>query len=83
MSFFRSLKAGIVNLAQALCEELIEDNIKINVINPARTATPMRFNAFGKEPENTLLDPNKVAQVSLKVLLSNTTGQVFDVRLEN
>lgn len=79
-STYSSTKAGIVNLTQALAEELAFDKIRINVINPERTATPMRFNAFGKEPENTLLEPQIVAEASLKTLLSDLNGQVVDVR---
>ena len=79
-STYSSTKAGIVNLMQALSEELSCDNIKINVINPERTATPMRFKAFGQEPAETLLKPEKVAEASLKTLLSDLTGQVIDVR---
>ena len=79
-STYSSAKAGIVNLVQALSEELISDGIRINSINPERTATQMRFNAFGKEPEGTLLEVEKVAEASLKTLLSDLTGQVIDVR---
>lgn len=79
-STYSSTKAGIVNLVQALAEELVCDDIRINVINPERTATPMRFKAFGKEPEGSLLQPEKVAEASLKTLLSDLTGQVIDVR---
>ena len=79
-STYSSTKAGIVNLTQALAEELSSDKIRINVINPERCATPMRFKAFGKEPEGSLLLPEKAAEASLKTLLSDLTGQVIDVR---
>ena len=79
-SVYSSSKAAIVNLTQALAEELSSDNIRVNAINPERCATPMRFNAFGKEDENTLLQPDKVAEASLKTFLSDLTGQVIDVR---
>ena len=79
-STYSSTKAGIVNLVQALAEELAPDKIRINVINPERCATPMRFKAFGKEPEDSLLSPLKAGEVSLKTLLSDLTGQVIDVR---
>ena len=79
-STYSSTKAGIVNLVQALAEELANDNIRVNVINPERCATPMRFKAFGKEPEDSLLNPEKVAEASLKTFLSDLTGQVIDVR---
>ena len=79
-STYSSTKAGIVNLVQALAEELASDGIRVNVINPERCATPMRFKAFGKEPEESLLDPKKVAEASIKTLLSDQTGQVIDVK---
>lgn len=79
-STYSSTKSAVVNLAQALAEELTCDNIRINVINPERCATPMRLKAFGKEPPESLLRPEKVAEASLKTLLSDLTGQVIDVR---
>lgn len=79
-STYSSTKAGVVNLTQALAEELACENIRINVINPERTATPMRLKAFGNEPPESLLQPEKVAEASLKTLLSELTGQVIDVR---
>lgn len=79
-STYSSIKSAIVNLVQALSEEIYEDGIKINAINPERTATPMREKAFGEEPEETLLKPEKVAETTLRVLLSDLTGEVFDVR---
>lgn len=82
-STYSSAKAGIVNLMQALSEEIVYDNIRANVINPARTNTPMRYGAFGYEPQDTLLNPQKVAEKSLMVLLSDITGQVIDVRLDS
>ncbi len=79
-SIYSSSKAGIVNFAQALSEELTAEKIRVNVINPERTATPMRYKAFGKEPEGSLLNPETVAEVTLKTSLSNLTGEVIDVR---
>lgn len=78
-SVYSSTKSAIVNLTQALAEEWEEDKIRINVICPERTATPMRFENFGKEPEESLLKPEKVAEATLNVLLSDYTGQVIDV----
>jgi len=79
-STYSSTKAATVNLVQALAEELYEEGIKINCINPERTATPMRFNAFGKEPKGSLLDPKAVAKACIDTLISDITGQVIDVR---
>ena len=66
--------------SQALAEELYDTGVRVNVINPERTATPMRFNAFGYEPPETLLSAKKAAEISLKTLLANITGQVIDAK---
>lgn len=79
-SIYSSTKAAIVNLVQALAEEWSKDEIRVNVINPERTATPMRFSNFGKEPEGSLLMPEVVAEKTLDALLSGYTGQVIDVK---
>lgn len=79
-SIYSSTKAAVVNFMQALAQEWECDDIRINVVNPERTKTPMRIKNFGNEPEDTLLDATKVAEVSLATLLSNMTGQVIDVR---
>ncbi|MDR2628400.1 MAG: 2-C-methyl-D-erythritol 4-phosphate cytidylyltransferase [Puniceicoccales bacterium] len=78
-AIYSSTKAAIVNLGQALSEEWISDGIRINVMNPARTATPMRLSNFGEESPATLLSPQFVAEKSLHSLLQNYTGQVIDV----
>jgi 2-C-methyl-D-erythritol 4-phosphate cytidylyltransferase len=77
---YSSTKAAVVNLAQALADEWSADGVKVNVINPERTRTPMRLRAFGAEPEGTLLDSRAVAATVLDVLGSELTGQVVDVR---
>ena len=82
-SIYSSTKSAIVNFVQAVAEEWKSKNVRINAINPERTATPMRFENFGNEPKNTLLSPNIVAAVSLKTLVSNLTGEVIDVRRKN
>lgn len=79
-SSYSSAKAAIVNLVQAAAEELLPYKIRINAINPERTATPMRFTNFGNEPAGSLLQPEKVAVASLTALLSDMTGQVIYVR---
>lgn len=81
-SVYSSSKAAIVNFTQALADEWSDDKIRVNAINPERTATPMREKAFGKEDPRTLLTSRKVADISLKVVGSNLTGQVIDIRRE-
>jgi 2-C-methyl-D-erythritol 4-phosphate cytidylyltransferase len=79
-SLYSSTKAAVVNFAQALAQEWETVNIRVNVVNPERTKTPMRTKNFGNEPDDTLLKAETVAEVSLKTLLSDFTGQVIDVK---
>jgi 2-C-methyl-D-erythritol 4-phosphate cytidylyltransferase len=79
-SIYSSTKAAIVNLAQALADEWSSEQVRVNVINPERTGTPMRTKAFGEEPPGSLLSSKVVALTTLDVMLSDLTGQVIDVR---
>ncbi|MGW9167700.1 SDR family NAD(P)-dependent oxidoreductase [Agromyces sp. NPDC055658] len=80
-SMYSATKAGVVNLTQALADEWAESGVRVNCLNPQRTRTPMRTKAFGEEPTHTLLDPEHVAAVSLRLLDSDLTGQVVDVQV--
>lgn len=83
-SLYSSSKAAVVNFTQALSEEFsIGNNIRVNCINPQRTLTPMRTSNFGKEDPVTLLTSKEVAYASINTLISNVTGQVIDVKLDN
>ena len=77
---YSSAKAAVVNLMQSTAEEWENDRIRVNVIVPERTATKMRVENFGVEPPDTLLDPKVVAEKSLFALLSNTTGQIYEIK---
>lgn len=79
-AIYSSTNAAIVNMTQALAEEWEADNVRVNCINPERTATPMRTANFGVEPPELLLDSKDVAMTSLKVLTSDRTGIIIDVR---
>lgn len=81
-SIYSSTKAAVVNFMQAIAQEWDGDGVRVNVINPERTKTPMRISNFGNEPEGTLLEPEAVAKATLKTLLADVTGQVFDVRIK-
>lgn len=82
-SLYSSAKAATVNLTQALADEWAEDGVRVNCINPERTATPMRLRAFGPEPPDTLLTSEQVARTSIDVLISDLTGHVVDIRRED
>jgi 2-C-methyl-D-erythritol 4-phosphate cytidylyltransferase len=79
-ALYSSTKAAVVNLTQALSDEWSPQGVKVNVVNPERTATPMRTRAFGDEPAGTLLSAEAVASSSLDVLVGDATGLVVDVR---
>lgn len=79
-SLYSSAKAATVNLTQALADEWADDGVRVNCINPERTATPMRTRAFGKEPAGTLLSSRDVALTSIDVLVSGLTGHTVDIR---
>jgi ribitol-5-phosphate 2-dehydrogenase (NADP+) / D-ribitol-5-phosphate cytidylyltransferase len=72
-----------VNLTQALADEWVGEGVRINCINPERTATPMRTMAFGEEPKDSLLESSAVARSSLDVLLAPHTGQIIEIRKTN
>lgn len=82
-SLYSAAKAATVNLTQALADEWTDMGVRINCINPERTATPMRSRAFGPEPAGSLLSASAVARTAVDVLLSSLTGQVIDVRLSD
>jgi 2-C-methyl-D-erythritol 4-phosphate cytidylyltransferase len=81
-SLYSSAKAATVNLTQALADEWAIDGVRVNCVNPERTATPMRTKAFGDEPAGSLLEAEAVARTSLDVMVSDFTGHVIDVRRE-
>jgi 2-C-methyl-D-erythritol 4-phosphate cytidylyltransferase len=82
-SLYSSAKAAVVNLTQALADEWAADRIRVNCVNPERTATPMRSSAFGLEPENSLLSSRAVAEIAVGVVTSAWTGSIVDARRED
>ena len=79
-SVYSATKAAVVNLVQGLAQEYHPFGVRINAMNPERTATPMRTENFGNEPAAELLDADRVASATFAVLLSNASGEVIDVR---
>ena len=67
-------------MTPALAEEWAGDGIKVNCVNPERTATPMRVANFGEEPPGTLLTPEEVAEASWRSSASGKSGHIVDVR---
>lgn len=79
-SVYSATKAGIVNMTQALSEEWAPKNVRVNAVCPQRTDTPMRRQAFGTEDPSSLLTAKEVAQQTLTLIQSNTSGQIIDIK---
>lgn len=78
---YSATKAGVVNMMQALADEL-KGTVNVIAINPQRTNTPMRRQNFGEEDESTLLSPEFVALQTLNAMvIEDLTGCVIDVTL--
>jgi 2-C-methyl-D-erythritol 4-phosphate cytidylyltransferase len=77
---YSASKAAVVNLVQGLAEEWADDGIRVNAVSPERTDTPMRRRAFPDEERAGLLTTAEVAAATLRLLRSDLTGQVLDVR---
>jgi ribitol-5-phosphate 2-dehydrogenase (NADP+) / D-ribitol-5-phosphate cytidylyltransferase len=77
---YSASKAGIVNMAQGLAEEWHADGIRVNAVSPERTDTPMRRRAFPNEAHALLLTADEVARATIRLIRSDLTGQVLDVR---
>ena len=77
---YSASKAAVVNLIQGLAEEWADDGIRVNAVSPERTDTPMRRRAFPDESRDELLTTPEVAAATLRLLRSDLTGQVLDVR---
>ncbi|MHC1680406.1 MAG: 2-C-methyl-D-erythritol 4-phosphate cytidylyltransferase [Methanomassiliicoccales archaeon] len=77
---YSATKAAIVNLMQALADEL-SGQVDVIAINPQRTKTPLRVSNFGDEDSSTLLSPEFVAMRTFSAMASGLTGSVFDISL--
>ena len=77
---YSASKAAVVNLAQGLAEEWASDGIRVNAVSPERTDTPMRRAAFPTESPRGMLSMQEVAAATLRLVQSDLTGQILDVR---
>jgi len=77
---YSASKAAVANLVQGLAEEWASDGIRVNAVSPERTDTPMRRRAFPDEPRGGLLPSRDVALATLRLVASDLTAQVLDVR---
>ncbi|HWH23425.1 MAG TPA: bifunctional cytidylyltransferase/SDR family oxidoreductase [Candidatus Limnocylindria bacterium] len=77
---YSASKAAVVNLAQGLADEWYDEGIRVNAVSPERTDTEMRRRAFPDEATDELLAADAVAAATLRLIESDLTGQVLDVR---
>jgi ribitol-5-phosphate 2-dehydrogenase (NADP+) / D-ribitol-5-phosphate cytidylyltransferase len=77
---YSASKAAVVNLAQGLADEWSGDGIRVNAVSPERTDTPMRREAFPDETRDGMLGPDEVAAATLRLVCSDLTGQVVDIK---
>ncbi|MBC8376734.1 MAG: 2-C-methyl-D-erythritol 4-phosphate cytidylyltransferase [FCB group bacterium] len=79
-SVYAASKAALNNLTQSLAAEFLDDNIRVNCINPPRTDTPMRHQAFPGENRDLLADPGQVAKDILKYCSGEETGHIVNLK---
>jgi len=77
---YSASKAAVVNMTQGLADEWASDGIRVNAVSPERTDTPMRRIAFPDEDRTGMLGAAEVAAATLRLLRSDLTGQVVDVK---
>jgi 2-C-methyl-D-erythritol 4-phosphate cytidylyltransferase len=80
---YSASKAAVVNMAQGLADEWASDGIRVNAVSPERTDTAMRRRAFPAESREGLLGAREVAVATIRLLSSDLTGQVLDVRRQD
>ena len=82
-SAYAAAKSGVVSFSNAIAEELSIYNIKIFVLCPGRTATPLRTILAPKEDPKTIMQPEAVAEVVMYCLSKEAAvleGQPIIVR---
>ena len=77
---YSASKAAVVNMTQGLADEWAADEIRVNAVSPERTDTPLRRIAFPDEDRTEMLGAADVADATLRLLRSDLTGQVVDVK---
>lgn len=77
---YSASKAAVVNVAHGLADEWADDGIRVNAVSPERTDTPMRRRAFPDESRVGMLSMEEVATATLRLIGSDLTNQVLDVR---
>jgi len=68
-------KAGIINMAEILAEELeVNTNIRVNVIDPSTVATKMHTQAYPGDNDLTAATPESITAVYVYLMGSDSSG---------
>jgi NAD(P)-dependent dehydrogenase (short-subunit alcohol dehydrogenase family) len=75
-------KFGLEGLTQAWADELKEENVRVNAVNPGGTRTQMRAAGYPQEDPLTLPTPEEIAPVFIWLARADTqiTGESLDAR---
>ena len=75
-------KFGVEGLTQAWADELKEENVRVNAVNPGGTRTQMRAAGYPQEDPLTLPTPEEIAPVFVWLARVDTqiTGESLDAR---
>lgn len=82
-SAYAASKSGVISFSDAIAEELQSYNIRVFVICPGRTATPLRTILAPTENPTTIMQPESVAKIALFCLSDEAAvieGQPIIVR---
>ncbi len=74
-------KAGLETLAKTYANEAADSPVKVNIVDPGATATSMRAEAYPGEDQDTIQNPEQVAETIVKLCLPSVTetGQIVPV----
>lgn len=79
LSVYGATKAAVVNFTQGLSEE--RRDVKVNVITPQRTQSPMRSAHFPLEPKESLLSTKQIANQIVEILQRGcSTGIIYEIK---
>lgn len=73
-------KAGLEALAKTYAQEMVNTNVRVNLINPGPIRTQMRAKAFPGEDPETLYTPEDIAPLFVELASPECTanGEIFD-----
>lgn len=70
-SAYASSKSGVISFSQAIAEELKFYNMKVFIICPGRTATPLRRILAPNEDPKSIMQPQTVAEIIKLIINGN------------